>query len=196
MFRLNNNHQDESSYSKRELKVEIKAILSFIKLDKVFSWLKSLLIKENTYKTSLLQTEQSEYRYFNPQHKHIKCLKVSEIIVRLSNYKKIVRNRKKNYDLLYSKLRDSKVGQPILSRQEVDTPYVFPFLLNDEADFEYIRKQGIQILRWEEFYPVENTTIESYRTRLIQVPCHQNLSLEQLNYIVSVINKEKIQHAK
>lgn len=190
MFRLNNKYHYKKEMGSREREKEVKAVIHFLKLDSYLSWLKSKFVKRNENIKTSSQLVESEYRYFNHLQKYIKCFKISEIIVNHSNYKKIVSQRKKNYDFLYSKLKSSKVGVPILERAKFDVPYVFPFLLNNEADFEYIRIKGVQILRWEEFYPVENSTIESYRRRLVQVPCHQNLSSEQLGYIVSVINKK------
>jgi dTDP-4-amino-4,6-dideoxygalactose transaminase len=98
--------------------------------------------------------------------------------------------------LLYQALKNSSTGQPFIKIEQDTVPYVFPFLLNNSEDFHYIRSQGIQILRWEEFYPTNNHYIERYRTRLIQIPCHQGLTKQEINKIILIINKENTSYVK
>jgi perosamine synthetase len=81
------------------------------------------------------------------------------------------------------------LGQPLFKLEPNAVPYVFPFLLHDDDDFDYIREQGIQILRWEEFTPSDNKDVETLRERLIQIPCHQNLTFIELQKIITIINK-------
>ena len=71
------------------------------------------------------------------------------------------------------------------------TPYVVPFLLNNEAGFNYIRQQGIQIYRWEEIVPTTCVISNKYRSLLIQLPCHQDLTKQELDYIVAVLMENK-----
>jgi dTDP-4-amino-4,6-dideoxygalactose transaminase len=190
MFHLEDKFFDIKGAYERDIKEEVKSIISFFKLDGYLSWLKSLIIKPNNIEKSVSSAGNTEYRYFNPQDKHLKCFKISEFVITFSDHKKIVSNRKVNFDLLYDKLQNSPTGRVLINRKANETPYVLPFLLNDKNDFTYIRQQGVQILRWEEFYYTENSIIENYRENLIQIPCHQNLSLAQIEKLVSVINKE------
>ena len=180
----------------RNYKEEIKNILNFIGLDNFFSKVKRLLSPKTNGVNKMQSSGQSvsekfSYRYFNPEDMYCCCFKLTEFLVRTSNYQEISKARVDNFKLLYQGLKDSPTGQPFLKLEPNTVPYVFPFLLNNSQYFHYIRNQGIQILRWEEFYQTENLDIESFRTRLIQIPCHQNLTKNEINQIIAIINKDQ-----
>ncbi|WP_286264225.1 DegT/DnrJ/EryC1/StrS family aminotransferase [Thalassotalea atypica] len=130
------------------------------------------------------------YRYFNEQDMLVKCFYATRLQLKFESYSRIAYKRRKNYHYLYGQLLNSTVGTPLYELNERTVPYVFPFLLHDRRDFNKVREAGIQILRWEEYCVTENAITESYRERLIQVPCHQDLTKEQLSFIVQIINKK------
>jgi len=185
----------------RNYKEEIKNILNFIGLDNFLSQIKGLFSFSVEAKNEIKNTEQvvpeeQAFRYFNPIEMLCCCFKLTEWLVKTSNYKEINRARVENFKLLYQGLKESPTGKAFFKFEEGTVPYVFPFLLNNSEDFHYIRSQGIQILRWEEFYQTSNRDIESYRKRLIQIPCHQNLSKHEIDKIIAIINKENKSYVK
>lgn len=66
-------------------------------------------------------------------------------------------------------------------------PYVFPFLLHDAESFHLIRNAGIPLYRWEELAPTDCEVSASYRSRLIQIPCHQDMRTEDFVLIDSCL---------
>ncbi len=185
----------------RDYKEEIKNILNFIGFDILLSKVKSLLLP-SVKKTAETATEDKVnsqkpiFRYFHANDMQQCCFKLTEWLVNTSDYNKICKTRVDNFKLLYQELKNSPTGQPFIEFEQDAVPYVFPFLLNNSEDFHYIRSQGIQILRWEEFYQTSNNDFENYRTKLIQIPCHQGLTKKEISKIIAIINKENTSYVK
>ncbi len=72
---------------------------------------------------------------------------------------------------------------------EHSAPYVVPFLLNDSSSFDLLRKRGLQVFRWEELAPTSCSVSLDYRNRLIQIPCHQDLTAADIQQIIQVFSK-------
>ncbi|MDC0601599.1 DegT/DnrJ/EryC1/StrS family aminotransferase [Aliiglaciecola sp.] len=67
-------------------------------------------------------------------------------------------------------------------------PYVVPVYVDSEERFKAFRLAGIQALRWEEIATqINNTDVLDMRGRLIQLPCHQDLTEQQLSLIKQTI---------
>lgn len=98
-------------------------------------------------------------------------------------------SRRSNYVFLSAELGDSSLGKPLFAElPDRVIPYVFPFLLDNAGYFNQIRNQGIQVYRWEQL-AISNCEISrEYRSRLIQLPCHQQLSDKQLLKIVEAVS--------
>jgi len=68
-----------------------------------------------------------------------------------------------------------------------DVPYVLPFLLNNKDDFVKVRQAGVQCLRWEEAAITDCTISQDYRYRLIQLPCHHQLTTVDITAIIQIL---------
>ena len=196
MYRLSNKYSANDNAGERGIShvEELKNTLHFIGLEKGIEFLKKLIkpSRNNSLDVTKSSDEisaKSVYRYFKEQDLGLGCFRLTKWIVGSSNNKKIIEKRRQNYTSLYAGLISSSLGQPLFKLKPNAVPYVFPFLLHDDDDFDYIREQGIQILRWEEFTPSDNKDVETLRERLIQIPCHQNLTFIELQKIITIINK-------
>lgn len=132
---------------------------------------------------------EKQFRYFSQNDMKHRCFGATKAQVLLENYDHIAFKRRNNYQYLYKGLLQSNLGKAVFCLDDETVPYVFPFLLNDKSDFTHVRQSGVQILRWEEFCSTKNNIVESYRERLVQIPCHQDLSTEQLDFIIKQFNK-------
>lgn len=129
-----------------------------------------------------------EYRYFKTGMENQDCLRFSRWLMKCSDYAAVGEKRRQNYNYLASKLQHSSAGQlmyPVLA--EDDVPYVVPFLLNDAIWFSKLREDHVQVLRWEELAMIQEFNPHDFRELLVQLPCHQDLSTEDLEHIVSVL---------
>ena len=136
----------------------------------------------------LSQTKKLDHRYFHP-HCIYQGLQPNDIaIVERSDHGDISQRRRDNYRYLAQALSTSASGAvmfPCLPDHVV--PYVFPFLLEDGEGFGRVRHAGIQALRWEEMVPTECDASTAFRTRLIQLPIHQDLARHQMDLIASAL---------
>ncbi len=98
--------------------------------------------------------------------------------------------RRENYRLLLDASTESTLGSPLYpTLDEKTVPCVFPFLLNRAEDFDHFRNAGIPLFRWEELVLTDCTVSRHYRSRLIQIPCHQDLRPEDLELIKQCLTR-------
>lgn len=140
--------------------------------------------------TEVSETDNvSQLRYFQPFDRQAASYRHTHYILRKSDLNDVKCKRKDNYIYLLNQLNNPKVGCPLFTEINGDVPYVMPFLLEDDKHFSALRSQGIQILRWEEIAISDCPISQSYRSRLIQIPCHQQLKRSQLDFIIQTINQ-------
>jgi perosamine synthetase len=100
------------------------------------------------------------------------------------NEAEVIMLRRKNYELLDRLFSGLAIGSPLYpALQAGDVPYVYPYKIKDTATFDKIRNAGIPLFRWEELAPSACEVSNSYRGTLIQIPCHQDLTVEDLSLI-------------
>ncbi|GAC15105.1 DegT/DnrJ/EryC1/StrS aminotransferase family protein [Aliiglaciecola lipolytica] len=173
---------------------EAKACAFIVGIPQFISKIKSVFKKvANSGQNEVFEPAENEdiaLRYFQPIDLVSASYRNTKSIFCHSNLKLIRKKRRKNFEYIINNVNNPDVGTPLFtSLNEEDIPYVIPFLLTDEKFFFDIRKKGIQILRWEEVAVSECQVSQNYRSRLIQIPCHQQLSTKQLNFIVNTLNE-------
>lgn len=133
-------------------------------------------------------TNSTAFRYFQPAMLEQDSLRLSKWLMMHCDYEAISEKRRKNHQYLADNLKRSSAGKvlyPILEQHDV--PYVMPFYLKKINGFSQLREQAIQVLRWEELaLPISNQAGE-LRENLVQLPIHQNISIEQLDKIIAVL---------
>lgn len=135
-------------------------------------------------------SDAEQLRYFQPIDIDSASYRHTQFILARSNIKKIREQRRRNFMYLLSKINNPLVGNPLYDKlDDLDVPYVFPFLLHADQHFFALRKKGIQILRWEEVAETDCQVSMTYRSRLIQIPCHHQLTQGQLDFVVDTINQ-------
>ncbi|MCP4268281.1 MAG: hypothetical protein GY777_22355 [Candidatus Brocadiaceae bacterium] len=97
--------------------------------------------------------------------------------------------RRENYIQLSRGLINITGGQPLFPElPEGIIPYMFPFLLNNpESSFFTLMKEGVPAWRWEELAHSDCKIAQNYRERLIHIPCHQELTTTEINWMVETI---------
>ena len=69
-------------------------------------------------------------------------------------------------------------------------PYMFPVLLNAEQSyFDRLKNAGIPLWRWEELAESDCAISQSYRLHLLQIPCHQDLSAFEIDWILQQLSE-------
>jgi dTDP-4-amino-4,6-dideoxygalactose transaminase len=135
------------------------------------------------------QSCNSGLRYLTPIHQRTGSYLASGWQLRWMDLAATFARRQQHAQFLQTQLQHSALGRLLWSELSADSaPYVVPFLLNDSAGFDLLRSRGLQVLRWEELAPGNCPVSASYRSRLIQLPCHQELTTEQLADIVQAMH--------
>ncbi|ALS97669.1 DegT/DnrJ/EryC1/StrS family aminotransferase [Lacimicrobium alkaliphilum] len=147
--------------------------------------LKELFIKLSN---KVFGAGKSSYRYFDASAIS-RCLNQEERqYLACRPAIQVSEKRRQHYQSLAVLLQGSSWGRVLFGQlPEHVSPYVLPFLLNDEAGFAHLRKNGIQIYRWEEMVSGQCDVSLDYRQRLVQLPCHQDLTQQQLQTIAEVL---------
>ena len=73
-------------------------------------------------------------------------------------------------------------------------PYMFPLLLDyPHAHFYPLKHLGMPIWRWDDIATSACLTATDYRLRLLHLPCHQELTPNQMNWMTSAVSKTMLQ---
>lgn len=124
-------------------------------------------------------------RYLQTKDQEQACYRLTQWQFYQSDLSTVLQRRREHSKALMQGLAASGFGVLLWSELPADVaPYVIPFLLHDSASFDVLRQRGLQVLRWEEAAKTDCAVSADYRRRLIQIPCHQDLSTEQIAYIV------------
>ncbi len=118
----------------------------------------------------------------------------SKRIIESSSKSRIVERRRSNYLRLQSALECIDGGRPLFGAlPEKVVPHVFPFLVDRlEAVFQRLKSAGVPVIRFGEYLwkDMERGTCpvsEEYSRRVFQFPCHQDLSGEDIDWMIGRI---------
>lgn len=127
------------------------------------------------------------FRYFVEADRNRAPSAITTLLARLQLGAAVYRRRRENYEYLcrgFGAFRFARPLYPELTDHVV--PYVLPIVLErGNRDFVALRESGVPLYRWEELSPTDCTTSMGYRERLVQVPCHQGLSRNDLDRILA-----------
>lgn len=165
---------------------EAKGLAFLLKVPQFIHSLKSKKTPSNLTEKQP-QAVASQFKYFNPEDLSSASFRHTKMILQASNFAKIKTKRLANYNYLARGLADVSAGHCLYVAAGTEAPYVLPFLLNDANDFQRLRMQKIQVLRWEEVAYSQCKVSNDYRSRLIQLPCHHKLKQSELDYIINAV---------
>lgn len=126
------------------------------------------------------------FRYLQNKDKEQHCYRLTQWLFYHTRLDLVLAQRHQNCKQLMAGLSQSPFGHLLWPQlPENCAPYVLPFLLDHSSGFDLLRKRGLQIFRWEELAPTNCPISQDYRHRLIQIPCHQDLTSADLAQIIA-----------
>lgn len=152
------------------------------------AWRVRQLVDKTLRKTGLRGRNDTAppYRYLQPDSLGEPMRPRDRRIIAASDTGAIADRRRHCYQRLSVALADSALGRPLYpALGPTDVPYVFPLLLRDQTIFRAIRKAALPLYRWEEIATGHCATSDSYRRRLVQLPCHQDLTDEDIALLLA-----------
>jgi len=130
------------------------------------------------------------FRYFVPEEKYNASYRHTKLMAQYSQLDEIAKIRRSNFEYIVSHIQNCSAGSPLYTKlTSEEVPYVLPFILNDASDFKKLRMLGIQALRWEEIAESTCVTSNTYREKLVQLPCHHQMSKCQMDKLIQSIKQ-------
>lgn len=133
------------------------------------------------------QSHEVQFRYLQNTDKQQSCYRLTPWLFYHTRLDLMLAQRQQHCKQLMEGLSKSPLGHLLWPQlPENSAPYVLPFLLNHSSGFDLVRKRGLQVFRWEELAPTNCSISADYRHRLIQIPCHQDLTPTDIAQIIEV----------
>ena len=116
--------------------------------------------------------------------------KFSRMVLAWSSFSNNIELRRKNYTMLRDAFKDvSNCCDLAPELPEGVVPYAFPLLLErPDPAFRDLRRQGLPIMRWDDLWSgVDEQACPVsvyYSQHLIQIPCHQELTEEEIQQMI------------
>lgn len=135
------------------------------------------------------QTALSSFRYYAPSMREQSVSLFSRGLLNVVGSAKAAEKRRRNFTFLVSVVSKLCGCRALYTELGVNTvPYVFPLILeNADEKFAALRNLGIPLYRWEELASSKCAVSADYRHRLVQLPCHQDLTSEHMEFIAEVL---------
>ena len=167
---------------------EIKGILHTLGISQRL--LKFKKPNTNSTRSKASSVDATKFRYFMPDEKHAASYRHTKWLAKYSRLNKIKQRRRDNFAYLISELKNCKAGKSLYTELKTnEVPYVLPFLLDDVEYFKALRMKGIQVLRWEEIAESSCSVSADYKERLVQLPCHHQMSKAEMNGLIQSITE-------
>lgn len=126
---------------------------------------------------------------FRPEQRLMSGLRGSRFLMSHAAHGWIAQRRRENYQCWL----DGVCGVPgatalFPSLPEGVVPYAFPVLIDEQGlGFHLLKLSGLPIWRWEDMAMSDCAVAREYRIRLLQLPCHQSLRKEQLDWMIATL---------
>jgi hypothetical protein len=129
--------------------------------------------------------------YYDPALEELDCLAVSRWLILRARPHAIAQRRRARYRQwldAVAPLAHARALAPALP--EDCAPYMFPLLISrPDPDFFRLKQAGLPIWRWDDMAVSGCAVAGSYRTRLLQLPCHQGLGDAQMGWMLGLVRE-------
>ena len=117
--------------------------------------------------------------------------RVARLLTRMTNVTRLARVRRQNYSALVAGLQSFKGCYPLFPELPAGTiPYVLPLILRDPAHaFPALKAHRVPMFRWEGIDGLGCNVTDAYVTQLIQLPCHQELRPDDIDWILDQLRR-------
>ncbi len=114
---------------------------------------------------------------------------VSRWAVLNSPHDDVAEKRRQNYQHWLNGIQRFPGVRPLFSSlPDGVAPYAFPLLTDAEGlVFHALKLAGIPIWRWEDVARTTCPVAQDYRLRLLQLPCHQDLRAEEVDWMLEIL---------
>lgn len=169
-----------------EFKTILKLLISLLRPNPIAPSINEPVVLDYKSNSSLNNNED----YFHIHNANMAGLKTNQFLTHFISNDDICKKRRENYQHWLDLLEDRTHFKPLYPYLDKGTvPYVFPLIILNNAEhvFHCLKCHGIPIWRWEDIAITECLISEYYRKSLIQLPCHQSLTKEEIEWMVNCL---------
>jgi hypothetical protein len=132
---------------------------------------------------------QQGLKEFSPASAGAGALRCSRWLAAASTHGRVAARRRAHYTAWLEGVQRLPGIRPLFAElPQGVVPYAFPLLLNEpEPVFRRLKTAGVPIWRWEDMAICDCATAERYRLRLLQLPCHQGLRQDELDWMIRAV---------
>lgn len=133
--------------------------------------------------------------YYLRSQEGLKSLACSRWIIRHTNVGRLARQRRQNYQHWVKAVADLPHCRALLPDLPADcVPYMFPlFIDHPEPHFNTLKHLGVPVWRWDDMAVSNCQVASTYRLQLLHLPCHQELSPLQMDWMTAAVSKVMLQ---
>jgi len=208
---LSDNHSKESFTLPPPTRKIIRRMLPFIKRavlglsDKIglfpylppkFTGLRLSCDKTSPNKTTQGLSEIPSSYYYDPSIQDMTASAATRYIVKHTNPEEVIQQRRQNYVQLSKALENSQIFKPLyLKLPEGVCPLFFPVLVEHrEGISNRLSERGIAVIQWwsgfhRDFSWRDFPEAQYLKEHLLALPIHQQLTFEDINYMLHEIQQ-------
>jgi len=155
----------------------------------VISWFKSSpsVAYDAESSQSEHESEKTNNRYLDEIS--LSASKACKYIIAHADFKSIIQKRQQHYHYIINELAgEDNIDLSLNELRQGFIPYmVIGRLLNPQKHHPLLILKKLPIWRWENIYPSDCEISKQYSQSIIQIPCHQQLSSQELANMVATI---------
>lgn len=133
-------------------------------------------------------------QHFNRDHLNLGISQITKQLMRVQDVRDITEKRRRNYIFLQENLQD--ISPPFFDHLPAGVvPLFYPLVVkNNQAIAAQLMAKGIEAVDfWRDFHPAcdgsEFPEVAKMRNTLLEIPCHQDISLKTMAQIVSAVRE-------
>jgi perosamine synthetase len=149
---------------------------------------------KGTMRASNITPVLTDSQHFNRDDVNLGISWITKRLLLTQNVPEIAEKRRRNYLFLLDRLRD--ISAPLFETLPAgNVPLFYPLLVeNNRVTVEQLLARGIEAVHfWRDFHPACNARdfpeVAKLRTSIVEIPCHQDLTLETMAKMVNVIRE-------
>lgn len=153
-----------------------------------------LKLGKKTLHASMVKPILTGTQHFNPDHLKLGISQLTKQLLFTQNIPDIIEKRRRNYRFLETHLGD--LSRPIFDHlPEGVVPLFYPMEVKDNKQLaDQLLAKGIEAVDfWRDFHPACNALefpeVAKMRRSMVEIPCHQDISLKTLTKIVSAVRE-------
>jgi perosamine synthetase len=129
--------------------------------------------------------------FYQPAEEGQQSLAWSQWIFRHTNITRLAGARRENYKYWVNAVANLPAGKALLPVLPTDcVPYMFPLLIDSPQEhFHLLKLMGVPVWRWDEMAVSGCPVAAKYRLSLLHLPCHQELTSAQMNWMAQVVRQ-------